>query len=965
MTDLTRPAAVLTLILIISAGALTYFILDDEPVEELWNGDLSGLETELRTRMLSFMSANSDLDPSEMGDQIQATVPYWVSTSRYIISGYSISVISREVSVERINLNADIPTPTAGFEDSNLRVSSNSMLYGDSGSIPIIPALRAVVDIDVNLDPLAGGEVLKRDLSLSADIVDPERSFDVLSDIIDKDTTGWGSGLARDVEYMLNVLARIRTSNNIGYQNFQTDLNVINPGDVELALNMAIAIRILKWTGDIPDDLASNIDRYFSDQRSKVTMNPTGFRPWGESEKENFERYETRAGTGYRKTITGLLNFGLDVGHMDTADIFASYLYMKKSPVENKPKVEIDPDDFSTPLWEFDMIGMRESIYSTDPYSLAVHPSLPDRDPIKVYPAGSVLDQGIMEIAPDLDVEEGYLVLGKDFHVENIGSVRAWYTNANPERSRESMINYTQTVINYTQTTQDTSIQEGRGTRCGGVPFPKALDERWFRLQWDLRIQGDFTLAGDLGTFGGSIRSDEMMDREIDFDFPIRIYTWFDGRPDNDNIDFFNLNKGRPFAEANRSGFVVTPEANATEVFERDVAEYFWKAQASLSSLLRSIQWEAPGIWSDQLSIWRSYQNMAMYTLSDLERWIEENQDYSDLIGFWTGNLSEGALIPILDPIYIDGFIVDLYFSTVSDRLDITYRAPEGRTVISIHGLIKSPVYFTFRVITDKIRIELDIIDNTFLISDTTGETGMRLGSERPNQPPPQILDLIMESPWIIRSRGIRINGESIPNPYFSAVYSGSYKSNFSLSISLAGSGDSGEVMRYAESSADPSKFVDDIDILSAVSRIGGSVFGSGFDGWMGITLTRKGKGDIIPMERTLWFRPGSISSWNSLVSSSYLLGIISTMAVSGHSDLDPSMFDEDLDVALVERSPAWSVSFQNKDARDFLVVSHVNNGVNPDYTGTYCYYLDEDIGYPVDNQGWVVVDAPDPVPLW
>jgi hypothetical protein len=155
------------------------------------------------------------------------------------------------------------------------------------------------------------------------------------------------------------------------------------------------------------------------------------------------------------------------------------------------------------------------------------------------------------------------------------------------------------------------------------------------------------------------------------------------------------------------------------------------------------------------------------------------------------------------------------------------------------------------------------------------------------------------------------------------------------------------------------------MDIRTAVSRLGGSVFGSGFTGWMGITLTCKGKGDIVPMERTLWLRPGSISSWNTLVSSSYIPGIISSLAGSGHSDLNPYMFADDMDVVFVERSPAWTHSFQDDDAEDFLTVSHIKNGVNPEYIGTYCYYLDEDMGYSVNNLGWTVGEAPDPVPLW
>ncbi|MGA1822695.1 MAG: hypothetical protein ACMUIG_09215 [Thermoplasmatota archaeon] len=961
MTDITRPVAVLSIILIISAGAASYLLLDDEPAEELWNGDLSGLETELRTRTLSFMSANSDLDPDDLSDRIQAEIPQWVSISRFIVSGYSVNVVSREVRIERIDLNADIPTPGPGLENANLRVSTNSLLYGDSGSIPIVPALRAVIDITVNLVPLSEGERIERDLSISADILDPARMFDVLFEIMDEDTTGWGSGLARDVEYMLNALARMRTANRIGHANSQTDLNVINPGDIELALNIAIAIRLVRWTGDIPDDLADNIDLYFSSQRSMVSMNPTGFRPWSESEKENFQRYEARSGYSYRKTIIGLLNFALDVGHVDTADIFASYLYMDKSPVEVKEKVKIDPDDFSTPLWEFDMISMRENIHTKDPYSLAVHTSLPGRDSLGVTPAGSLLEQEMIGITPELDVEEGYLVLGRDFLVDNMGSVRAWYTDANPERSRESM-------TNYSQVSQNTSVQQGRGTRCGGVPFPKALEERWFRLQWDLRLRGDFTLTSDLGGFGGSTESEKSAKREIEFDFPVRIYTWFDTRPLNDNIIFFNLNKGEPFAEANKSGFVVTPEANATEVFERDIAEDFWDAQAELSSLLRSIQWDVPKIWSDKSSLWRSYQNMAMYTLSNLEIWREQYIGIWDLLGFWEGNLSEGALIPLLDPVHIDGFVVKFYFSTISDRLDITYQAPEGRTVIAVHGLIKGPIYFTFRVISDSIRIDLDINDHTFLISDATGESGMVLGSERPNQPPRQILDLVMEPDWLIRSGGTIINGDNVPNPHFSSVADSSSKANFSLSFTFAGSGDADDILAAARSSSDPASFVTDRDIVSAVSRTGGVVFGSGFDGWFGITFTRKGKADVIPLERTLWIKPGSSSSWSYFISSVYPAAMLSTMAGSGCTDLDQSIFQDglsDIDFVLTERSPAWSVTYRNEDARDFLVVSHLNNRADPGYGGTFCFYIEDNSGYPADNSGWGVVEAPDPVPLW
>ena len=144
---------------------------------------------------------------------------------------------------------------------------------------------------------------------------------------------------------------------------------------------------------------------------------------------------------------------------------------------------------------------------------------------------------------------------GRDFRVRGLNDPRLWYTNVDLNRTEESLV----------------TIMGGKGdTRCGGVIPPSKPPDHDYRQQWDLTINGNIRLRGEADSWGGNVVKDPSSLRDLSFSFPVRVYSWF---PYDESLDdsYININSLYididTFITVTSAGWILTPEANATEYF--------------------------------------------------------------------------------------------------------------------------------------------------------------------------------------------------------------------------------------------------------------------------------------------------------------------------------------------------------------------------------------------------------------
>ncbi|MEA3559692.1 MAG: hypothetical protein U9R75_10600, partial [Candidatus Thermoplasmatota archaeon] len=165
----------------------------------------------------SSLSTKESMDPEEIEKELGREIPDWFSSTRITLKDYIITVLSVSVDANEIKLSIDLPLPPGNLEGESGTLVRNSMMYGSMGAVPILPGIRTHVDVEVLLEPSIGeGEPFRETISCETEVVDPERGLLELIDLVEKDMNGWGAGMSRDMEYMLNTLTRIRTTNGWG-----------------------------------------------------------------------------------------------------------------------------------------------------------------------------------------------------------------------------------------------------------------------------------------------------------------------------------------------------------------------------------------------------------------------------------------------------------------------------------------------------------------------------------------------------------------------------------------------------------------------------------------------------------------------------------------------------------------------------------------------------------------------------
>lgn len=746
--NLAGPAIAITLVVIIIGAGMAFYLNSDDP-------DLSSsndIDTGAFTRRLTALTEEtiSNLNNTDDIEQIIGErIPGWVDSNEYLIPGYSISVASYDVKEITSYLSASIPTVSSALDSDKGSIRPNSEAFTMIGGIPLVPSLKTYVHITLDMKGPDGKEDTSH-ISYSTETIDMDRALVELLDMIENDMNGWYSGLARDVEYMLNALVKIRAKSGVGTKFTDTNLHLLNDGDVELAVNFAIALRLAKWTGAIPGSISSEIDSYFSTIDHNTLMNPTGKRSWGEAEKENFEEYIERSKNELpRRKASGIMSLVETFGHSDSADLFLRFLYMDR--IEGTIGTK-EPLDLIGPLSEDQILDPRQPTDIRDPFSLTHHPGYPIGDGLSIF---DDIDDSTPARNLDIDLTSNYIVQGSGLTVNGVDDFIAWYTNADLSLKDSDLIAYGTTTVNV--------------TRCGLIPPPQEPPARDHRIQWNLDISGSIPIEGQTAGWSGNTYSPGKIERDLTFSFPVRIHTGT-GRLYPENINgLFNINTGKQFRTNYSGGNIITPEANATEYFTSKVWPEMKDAFYALTSLSRTAGSIDPSEYP--LDARQNAHTSSMAAISTMSRWLTDTETTESLSDFYLNRIKEpGVDLNDIGPIQLDGHSISFIYSPARDRMEMTSNLPEGSITIRINPITGGDPTVTSEVrLSSGIRIELDINDGTFAIHGNFGGYEINEGSMIPKAPSENVWSLL-GSGTLITSKSLSIPMSTIVNPFSSKM---------------------------------------------------------------------------------------------------------------------------------------------------------------------------------------------------
>ncbi|MGA1820336.1 MAG: hypothetical protein ACMUHU_04930 [Thermoplasmatota archaeon] len=901
-----------TIIIIVAAmivpglGALITYSLMNEPQE---GNDIS-VETRELTQQLSTLTHAqlSSLEESALDEievELSRDISLWVSSSRITMEDHRVTVLESRVKASQVDLQVKVPVPPASLEGDLGRFMTNSLLYGGTGTLPLLPGIRTDVEVDVLIEPLDGSGSFEETVSFTTEVVDPERGLLKLIQLLEADMNGHGSGMARDMEYMLTTLARYRSNGKFGDQSYQSDLNVLNEGDVELAFNIALALRITRWTGQVPGDLVETIDSFFKDQHPNPEMNPSGFRFWGQAEINNFNSfYLGNLGTGARRSIGDIIEGAVETGHADSADLFGRYLSM-----DRKYPVSMNALDMGSPLAEGKLLNPREISDLIDSTSLAHHPSYPNSDGILVLPRDNYLKEEEAEapsLIPRLEPAKDYLVVGRDIRLKDFDEVEAWFTNANNSLTISDLI----------------SDSGGRrsSTRCGSIPPPPKPADHDFRLEWNFDINGLFDVTATYEGFGGNAPLDrDSIERSIMFSFPVRVHTWFPGRPVNDMAyDYVNINAGRLFWNDTATGWIITGEANATEFYEDQVHPRLKEGFSALTGLLRTLEWYQQVPVLDDAAVRRLAHSLAMSTEQQLSDWTVNGYYKVAADKFWEYYIDGPGVKPEdLKKVWIEGHHMKFQYSELKDVLHITSLLPAGSVKLSIFGM-KIGAYKVEAQVTTSNGLVIDIRPYTdeYSIRGDIGDHFVNEGTLYPNIPDPSITSLLIEGGWTISTPPMELQAWDVPSPY-ALPDNGDEEENLTLSFILAG-----------PSRIDPLELYDEAQQLIEVpARLGESqvsiilgklaLLSMDMDIWFGLRVTSIGSGTAHPFSRTFLMNPENGAAEegktlpdtvSDLMSSGRLNCLVRDLAWGVSADPVIEGFGN-METILLEEVPSWTSS--------------------------------------------------------
>ena len=910
--DLTRAAVAFSIVLSFIAAGGSYLLLSSIDPNDTVDIDASVLVQSLSSYARSVLVSRGGSSVEDTESSIKSEIEGFITSSDLLVPGYTLSSESIEVDVIEVMLPLGAVIPTANSLSRTGTVVPNSQLSGSSGYAPLLPVTRALVEIDISATPIDGGERSFRTISFSVDVIHPEKALDILTSVIEADMTGWGSGIARDVEYMLNVLARVRTTRGIGVGTGDTNLNVLNEGDVELAVNIAIGLRIAKWTGSIPEGLLSSIDRYFTDAEPGVMMNPTGERYWGSAEIGNYNDYLYRSSyQSQRRTAVSVLDAATMTGHSDTADLFARLLYLDRMGLQS---VMFDPLDGTGALYELRLLNPRQSLERIDPYSLEHHPAYA-AEGLQGPPSERTLGNGTE--APGMhfyvDLPDDYLVVGKDLNVKGLNDPRAWFTNVNLALTEADL--------------ENKATRSANGTRCGFVPPPPQPPYHDFRAQWDLTITGSFDISASVSGWLGSSNGNSTIDSNIGLSFPARVYTWWNQKPSLESFEFINLNTGLQYYTPVSTGWVITSQANATEHFEKNAYQALRPGLHALTSLLRSATWWESMPFMGATDIRKDLELQAMATNSYLKGWAADKDISSDLGTLWNDYIKGMDILPDeLGRIRADGLEMTLSYSFGKDRMDIEAFMPEGSVTLSVSHISGGVALLDCEVLTPGgIRVVLEPKEDGFLVIGDVGGSSISDGPSDPEPPSESVSSLVLSDNWVISSPSIHLSSKTPLTPFLTTGPEevGKVESTY-MSFVLSGI-DRTSIMGHIEEISHLPHMADpDIrSLMLSVAEI--SSYALANDLWWGISAMVTGENGSAQFCREVWIGIEGTDDLSLAFRTGSLRSLVENSMSSGHPNMEGALTGLKAEVIVIETSPAWTVPYGGvQGMTDMVFVTHM-----------------------------------------
>ncbi|MBN1389412.1 MAG: hypothetical protein JXA22_02100 [Candidatus Thermoplasmatota archaeon] len=927
----------LSMILIVSTlivagfSALVSYRLMREPAnEEMPSMDTGPLAQQFSTLTHAKLSSMEESTQKEIESELSRDLSLWVSSSRITVDDHLITVLSSQVEVREVDLQVMLPVPPASLEGDLGILITNSMLYGGSGTLPLLPGIRTDVNVTILIEPLAGGRSFEETISFSTEVVDPERGLLKLMELLEADMNGYGSGMARDMEYMLTTLARFRSTTGFGDQSYQSDLNVLNEGDVELAFNIALALRMTRWTGQVPQELIDSIDAFFRDQHPDVKMNPTGSRFWGQAEINNFNSFYLRnAGTGAKRSLGDIIEGAVGAGHADSADILGRYLSMDRNY-----NVNMNVLDMSSALEEQGLLNPRKLSDIIDSASLAHHPSYPSTEGLMVLPRDDYLpseDTEVPSLKPVFRPVKDYMVMERDMKTIGFDRVDTWFTNADNSKTISDL---------------ESKPTRSTLTRCGSIPPPPKPADHDFRLEWNFELSGKLDVEASYEGYGGNAPIDQdPITHTVRFSFPLRVHTWFPGRPVNDMAyEFVNINTGKLYWDDLVTGWEITREANATEFYEDQVHPRLEEGFSILTSLLRTMEWYQQVPVVDDALVRSIAHSLSMSSEQQLTRWADTGI-YRDAIDKFWENYTEGPGIrpEQLTKVWVEGHHLVFQYSEIKDVLHITSSLPEGSVRLSIYGMKIGAYRVDAQVITSRgLVFDISPYTDEYSIRGNIGSQYINEGVDDPSIPDPDVSSLFVEGGWEIASPPVELMTWSLPSPYVLTRDDGKDR-NMTISFILAGtkSIDPMEIFDEARVSVEvPEKFGESqvsmvLRELSSLSRENGI--------WFGIRSTSTGGEGSHPASRTFLVDPwyhgedggvkASMSAdllpsgrLNSLVRD-LIWGVSSGMVIEGYGDIR---------TILLEEVPSWTSSGSLIGTKDMIYATYTRTTVSDD--GRYSF---------------------------
>lgn len=921
--DITLGMIAVAIIISLIGGGIVYFISDDntEPPES--DIEMGPLTQRLTSVTSLHISENEAMNIEDMENSIRSQLPGWIDGAAILVPGYSVTLRSFDISLNERDMFVKIPSYSPNIIQEG-STTPNSLMYGTTGTIPLVPSIISHVTMKLVLIPEEGGKDETISLSYTSETIDTSRALQKLLSYLENDMNGWTSGLARDVEYMLNSLVRLRAKNGIGTSFTDNYLHLLNEGDVELAVNFAIAMRFTAWTGTIPSSLLDRIDAYYAELGYGSVMNPTGKRSWGESEKDNFKDYVTRTkGEDPRRSASDLFTLFSDISHADPADLFLRYLYMDRA---EETMGSMEPIDLMSPLVENQMLNPRQPTDTEDPYALEHHTIYPDRNGIDVYLSEDLAGEEDVDRSFKPSITSSYLTSGNELTITGIHEYSAKYTTANPELTDKDLIAWAN------------ATQFNKPTRCGAIAPPPKPENHDYRVQWDLNIKGVFDVSAENTGWSGNTYSDPDAQRMIRFNIPVRIFAGtgnlvLEGFPTNSNI-----NQGLQFYTPISTGWVITPEANATETFENDVWPTVRDAFSHMTSMARTAgQVEK---MEDQQGARRTLHSIAEGGLSALDDWSESDSRKAqiEISKLYTIFIMEKGLdITALDPIGIEGHDITFSYSPGRNRLDIISTLPEGELRLRIWP-ISGGVVNTAAIVTliSGNRLELEIDEGTFGLHGTYNGKDIFEGSSDPNAP--------ANSVWTMLGTGQRTISQTVTlplslehDPYMTDI-DGSSASEVSAAIILRND-------RKVSISLDKLPTIQNNDILDLFRTTVPHANDLGLS--IGIQVTFKGETNS---QRSVIFSSLTEEDLEIMDSRKTLEDIFNTLVLSSRLDIDPVIGEEML------VTETFSMEPDGDQITSAAYISPLGSVTFSYFSGSTEYQ---------QHEGWTNLDVSDTSPLW